>query len=177
MISAPIIITPPTGDVVDLQAVKLFLRADGSALDDEIRTYMRAVVADIERMTATRLARQVVELRADSFDDLSHLSVGPVVSIVSIVYQDVEGASQTLADDNYELFGAALANGIRPKFGKAWPIARAVSGAVRVQLDIGYDADTLPANLDLALKMAVRSKFDGTPYDLFAATINDRIWL
>lgn len=176
MLSAPIVIEPATGDIIDLAAMKLFLRIDGSALDDEIGMHVMAVVADIEQMTSTRLADQVVEIRADRFADLDHLSVGPVQDIVQLRYQDVSGVETNLAPDAYELFGAGLAMGIRPSQGNVWPSTRPVAGPIAVQLQVGY-GDALPANISMAIKMAVRSRFDGTPFDLFGATVNDRLWL
>ncbi|EPR09876.1 hypothetical protein M527_07040 [Sphingobium indicum IP26] len=177
MLSAPIVITPPTADVIDLEEVKLFLRYDGTELDGEIADHVRAAVAEIERTTATRLADQVVEVRCDRFADLSHLQVGPVSAIVSIAYEDPGGVATTLAADAYELVGAGLEMGVRPAFGYSWPATRAAAGVIAVRLQVGYAADALPATLKLALKMLVRSKFDGTPFDLFEATVNDRIWL
>ncbi|HKY80267.1 MAG TPA: phage head-tail connector protein [Sphingobium sp.] len=177
MLSAPIVITPPEGDVVDLEAVKTFLRVDSSALDDEIAGYIRAAVTEIERITSTRLAEQVVEIRADRFADLDHLTIGPVTGIVSIIYQSTSGTSETLVEESYELFGAGLETGIRPAFGHAWPAARGAAGVIAVQLEVGYSAETQPASIDLALKQLVRSKFDGTPFDLCTVLVNDRIWM
>ncbi|MBB6191193.1 putative phiE125 gp8 family phage protein [Sphingobium wenxiniae] len=175
MLSAPIVTTAPTDEPVDIDEVKLFLRVDGEALDAEIAGYVGAVVADIERMTSTRLASQVVEIRADSFADLARFNIGPVTDVVAITYEDGDGAQQTLSEDAYELFGSGLAMGIRPASGQSWPAVRPVAGAIAARLTVGY-AD-LPPSLALAVKMAVRSRFDGTPFDLFEATVNDRIWL
>lgn len=176
MLSAPIVIAPPTEDVVDLAAMRLFLRIDGTALDEEIGALVAAVVSDIERMTSTRLAEQVVELQADRFADLGRLPIGPVQEVVEIRYQDGAGAGQTIAADMYELVGAGLEQSIRCAFGHVWPSPRPVAGAISVQLRVGYGAD-LPAALSMAVKMEVRSRFDGTPFNLFDAIVNDRLWL
>jgi hypothetical protein len=127
-------------------------------------------------MTSTRLGDQVVEIRADRFADLLHLSIGPVQEILQIRYEDVSGVEIDMASDAYELFGAGLEMGIRPSPGNVWPSARPVAGPIAVQLQVGY-GDALPANISMAIRMAVRSRFDGTPFDLFEATVNDRIWL
>lgn len=176
MLSAPILLEGPTEDVVDLAATRLFLRIDGTALDGEIGDLVAAVVSDIERMTSTRLADQVVELRADRFADLARLSIGPVMDVIEIRYQDATGVENSIASDVYETIGAGLDMGIRASAGNAWPTARPVAGAITVQLRVGYGAD-LPASIAMAIKMEVRARFDGTPFNLFDAIVNDRIWL
>ena len=178
MLSAPIVITGPEGDVVELEPVKTFLRVDGDDLDEEIGAYIDATIADIERMTSTRLGEQVVELRADSFEDLEHLTIGPVNAVVAITYRDAAGDEVTIDQAEYELFGAGLEKGVRPKPGRRWPRGNALraSGAIGVRLNVGY-GDAIPPSISLALKMDVRGRFDGVPFDLFTATTNDRIWL
>lgn len=174
MLSAPIVITAPTGDIIDPAKMRLFLRIDGSDLDDEIAEYVAAVVGDIERMTATRLAEQTVEIQADRFLDLAHLTIGPIKSVESIQYQDMTGTVVELPASAYELFGADLARGVRPTFGQVLPSARV--GTIVVRLVVGY-GPCLPPSILLAIKEGVRSRFDGTSFDLFTATVNDRIWL
>lgn len=175
MLSAPITVEPPTVDVMELAALKLFLRIDGDELDGEVQDYLNAVVADVERMTSTRLADQVVELQADRFADLDHLTIGQVNEVAQVRYQNSAGAETILSADAYELFGAGLEKGIRPSFGHSWPATRSGSGVIAVQLAVGY-GENLPPSIALALKQAVRSRFDGTAFDLSAATVNDRIW-
>ncbi|WP_370171875.1 head-tail connector protein [Sphingobium abikonense] len=92
MLSAPIVVTPPEGDVIDPAKMKLFLRIDGDDLDGEIADYVTGVAAEIERMTSIRLQEQVVQIQADNFDDLRHLNVGPVAEVVSLSYRDRSGA-------------------------------------------------------------------------------------
>ncbi|MEA3543227.1 MAG: hypothetical protein U9R77_14065 [Pseudomonadota bacterium] len=174
MLSAPIVVTPPEGDVIDPAKMKLFLRIDGDDLDGEIADYVTGVAAEIERMTSIRLQEQVVQIQADNFDDLRHLNVGPVAEVVSLSYRDRSGAEIAVADGAYELFGTDLDRGIRPAPGLSWPVPAA--GSVRVTMKVGY-GESLPPSLSIALKEAVRARFDGTSFDLFAATVNDRIWL
>lgn len=174
MLGAPIVVTPPEGDIIEPAKMRLFLRIDGTDLDDEIPGYVAAVAGDIERMTSTRFQEQIVEIHADSFADLLSLNIGPVKGIVSVQYRDRGGAEVTIDAGSYELIGSGLAMGIRPVPGASWPTRWPAD--VRVRLQVGYGED-LPPALSLALKEAVRARFDGTAYDLFAATVNDRIWL
>lgn len=174
MLSAPSIVTAPEGDVIDLAKIRLFLRIDGEDLDGEIADYVLAVAGDIESMTSTRFRDQVVELSADGFPDLLNLNIGPVNEVVAVWYRDRDGIDQLIDPAVYELFGSQLAKGVRTAPGKSWPSIGAAR--IRIALQVGYGMD-LPPSLSLALKEAVRSRFDGTPYDLFLATVNDRIWL
>lgn len=175
MLSAPIVTAPPTAQLVSMPEARTYLRIEQGELDTELEGYIASATADIENMTSTRLAPQTVELLADSFADLAHLSVGPVQSVVSIAYRAVDGTTVYLLEEVYELFGAGLDRGVRPQAGRSWPALRPVSGAIAIRLAVGYPA--LPAHLKHALKEAIRSKFDGSPVDLFSLTINDRIWL
>lgn len=175
MLSAPVLIVAPTTKLISLQDARTYLRIDEGSLDTELEGYIASATSMIESMTSTRLALQTVEILADRFADLARLPIGPVQSVVSIQYQDVRGEAAELDDDVFELFGAHLERGIRLKVGQSWPAARAVTGAIAVRLVVGYT--TLPGHLKRALLDSIRQQFDGTPVDLFTATVNDRIWL
>jgi len=175
MLSAPVLITPPTARLVTLQEACTYLRLEEGSLDTELEGYIASAISDIERMTSTRLAPQTVEILADSFSDLSHLTIGPVQSVTSIQYQDLAGDSVDLDGSIFELFGAHLARGVRLRVGATWPTVRAVPAVITVRLLVGYPA--LPGHLKRALLDAIRQQFDGSPADLFTATINDRIWI
>jgi uncharacterized phiE125 gp8 family phage protein len=173
MLSAPIVVTPPSEAAIALALVKQFLRVDGDAFDIEIGVHLAGAVAAIEQMTGTYLTGQEVEVTADSFDDLDHLQVGPVNAIVSLTYVGVDQVARTLAADQYVLTGAALARGIAPARGRAWPAIAAGADPITVHLDVGYES--LPASLQAALLILVRSRFDGEAIDISAMIVNDRI--
>ncbi|HEX7852319.1 MAG TPA: hypothetical protein VF503_01325 [Sphingobium sp.] len=173
MLSAPIVITPPTGEVLALDAVKTFLRVDGPDLDVEIEGYVAAAIVEVEQLTGVRLAPQVVEVRADRFEDLEHLHVGPATGVASITYRDFAGVVLTVDPDDYELVAADLSAGIFASFALHWPDAPHTGGAIKVQLEVGYAE--VPADLRLALLLSIRAKFDGTPCDLFSLTVNRQI--
>lgn len=160
---------------VSLPDVRAYLRIEDSDLDVDLRGAIDAAIADMEAMTSTRLAPQVVEIHADGFRELDRLPVGPVSDIVEIGYEDSAGAAQLLDASVYELFGSGLERGIRPAFGQTWPSLRPVAGAVRVRLAVGYPK--LPRHLARALLDVVRARFDGSPIDVFSLIVNDRIWM
>jgi uncharacterized phiE125 gp8 family phage protein len=148
--SAATLVTPPAAPAIALATLKEFVRVDGDDYDAQLEAFAAAAVDHIEMMCSIRLAPQGVELLADEWADLANLPIGPVTDIVSIHYADVAGAEQLLDAGSYELAGADLATGIRPSFGSTWPIARAIAGAIRVTLTVGY-VDPPPAVLAAAL--------------------------
>ncbi|BBF70194.1 head-tail connector protein [Sphingomonas bisphenolicum] len=175
MLSAPTVIIAPTAKLVTLPEACAYLRLEEGSLDTEIEGYIASAISDIERMTSTRLAPQTVDILADRFSDLAHLAIGPVQSVTSIRYQNQDGDSFDLDETIFELFGAHLDRGIRLRAGATWPAVRSVTAVITIRLVVGYPI--LPAHLKRALLDAIRQQFDGSPVDLFTATINDRIWL
>jgi uncharacterized phiE125 gp8 family phage protein len=178
MWSAPITVTPPTGEVVTLEQAKTYLRVDGTALDDQITQFIKAAIATVEVTSSTRLLTQTVKLSADSFADLEVLPIGPVVTINEVQYLDTVGALQTLDPSSYEQFGAGLEVGIRPAINCTWPQIRPVVGAIRVTMTVGYGAAAdVPADLWLAIVRLVRGMLDDEPADVSAELVNHRVWL
>jgi len=177
--SAAVTITPPAAEPIDTETAKVFLRIDGDDQDAEIAVYVAGARAEVERVTSTRLIEQTVELSADSFADLDHLPIGPVISVTSVAFRDSAGAPTTIDSAVYERFGAGLENGIRPVPGATWPGAGTMKGAITVRLVVGYGAsiDALPADLVLALYKVLRAEAEGTPAALDEQLVNHRIWL
>lgn len=148
--SAPTLVTAPASPAIARDQLKEFVRIDGADFDAQIDLFAAAAVDHIEKMCSIRLAPQSVELLADAWSDLAALPIGPVTDVETIHYVDVAGAEQLLDPSRYELAGADLATSIRPAFGSTWPSARAITGAIRVTLTVGY-AELPPALLAAAL--------------------------
>lgn len=148
--SAPTLVTAPASPAIALDQLKEFVRVESDEFDAQLAFFAAAAVDHIEGLCSIRLAPQAVQLLADSWSDLDHLPIGPVTDIVSIHYLDVAGAEQLLEPARYELTGADLETGIRLSVGSIWPAARAVGGAIRVNLTVGYQ-DIPPAVLAAAL--------------------------
>lgn len=180
MWSAPVVVTPAASEPISLDEAKEFLRveADETAFDTEIGLHIAGARGQVEAVTGTRMFEQVLELKADSFADLSHLPVGPVIDVVSVTYIDTAGAEQTIASTDYELFGAMLEQGIRPVVNGSWPTPIGRTGAVTVQLTAGYGATQaeLPGQVVLAMLLQIRALFDDTSFDIAPWLVNHRIW-
>lgn len=181
MWQSPVIVTPPAAEPVTLDQAKEFLRVDDGddTFDTEIGLSIAGARNHIEAVTGTRLISQVVDLRADAFQDLALFKVGPVGAIDEITYVDRDGATHTLAADGYELTGAGLERGVRPAASTRWPIASTAGGAITVRASIGYgdDGDTVPGAVRLAILLKLRALFEGDAADIDYLLVNDRIWL
>lgn len=159
MWSEPVIVTPPDSDPVSLAEAKIFSRVDHDDEDAIIGTMIAAAVSCAEATTGTRLVAQQVRIAADRWSDLLQLPIGPVRSVVSVVYDDSNGVEQTLALEDYELFGGGLSQGIRPVFGGNFPSDRRNdAGSIRVTLSVGYDS--LPEGLKAALLLMVGDLYE-----------------
>lgn len=150
MWSAATLVTPPAAPAISRDQVKEFVRVDSTDFDAQLDIFAAAAVDHIEKMCSIRLAPQSIELFADEWADLSALPIGPVTDVETIHYIDVAGAEQLIDAARYELAGADLATSIRPSFGSAWPSVRAIAGAIRVTVTVGY-AELPPALLAAAL--------------------------
>lgn len=181
MWAPPVTTVAPAAEPVLLPAAKEFCRLDAAdtTFDTELNGYIAAVRDDVERTSGTRLITQTVQLKADCFADLPCLPIGPVQSVSSLKYVDTDGVEQTIAGEDYELFGAGLEQGLRPVFNGTWPAGAIRAKSITVVAVVGYGSagTALPQALYVALLRAVRGLFDGQPVDLAPLLANYRIWL
>ena len=177
----PVTISAPATGAVTLAAVKEFVRIadDDTSFDVELEATLDGVIAEVERLSATRLITQTVLIVSSTFDDLDALPIGPVQSVASVQHLDVTGAEQTLGSDAYRLTGGSLSWRILPAINSTWPSVSNAPDAVRVTVIAGYGPapESIPANIRAAILRATRAQFDGTSFDLEPLLVNDRIWL
>lgn len=177
MLSDAITIGEPANGPLALADAKSFLRVDGAALDTEIAIMVAAAHEDVEARTSLRLIDQVVELRAESFVDLEHLTVGPVQSVEEIRYVDASGVEQLLDAARYRLTGAGLDRGIVGVRRGALPSIPTAPDAIVVSLRVGYGADAtaVPQRLRWAMLMLIKAAFDDEKVDIEPQLVNLRI--
>ncbi|MFN3584840.1 head-tail connector protein [Phenylobacterium sp.] len=152
------VVTAPQ-PVVELVEAKDHLRVDHDDSDDLIAAYVQAATAHIDGpdgWLGRALGVQTLEARLDAFPcgELIALPYRPLTEIVSIKYDDGDGAERTVDADLYTLdpAGALLA------YGAAWPVARTRRGAVRVRYVAGY-ANGIPAPIKAAILLMVGDLF------------------
>jgi uncharacterized phiE125 gp8 family phage protein len=175
----------PESEPVSVADAKLHLQVEHSADDTYIGQCIASARAYVESMTATRLVTQTVVLRTDTWADFQRLPVGPIVSISSIAYTDVDGASQTLSTNVYEARLYGLEPEIVLKHNQTWPTIR--DGSLIIVTAVAGYATIDPAILH-ALKILIadfygqRESFGNAPKAEIAASVeallsNHRIYL
>lgn len=164
----------PEAEPVSVSDAKLHLQVEHSADDTYIGQCIASARGHIEDMTGTRLMSQTVVLRTDTWSDLQRLPVGPIVSITSITYTDVDGVSQTLSTNVYEARLYGLEVEIVLKHNQTWPTIRQGS-LIIVTAVAGYA--TLPPAILHALKILIadfyaqRESFGTAPKAEVAASV------
>lgn len=174
------LITAPTEEVVTLAEAKANLRQTSNQFDDLIQALIDSAVAQLDPASNGWLGRalrpQTWELRSDGFpygyygsgydrnfrrNDFLELPYPPLISVVSVKYDDRNGAEQTLVQDtDFRVIGGGLRKScIAPVFNSVWPSARCDVESVRVQFKCGYataSPDPLPQPIKQAVLLAVR---------------------
>lgn len=97
------LITAPTEYPVTRVEAKLHCRVDATDEDSLIDSYIAAATNHVELYTGRAIMAQTWELVLDDFSDSILLPKGPVQSITSVKYYDIDSALQTLATDQYTL--------------------------------------------------------------------------
>ncbi len=132
-------VTTAPAPVFTADDVKKHLRVDEDDEDSLIADYLEAAERQVETELAIGLLSQTLELRLDWFPARRiRLPRPPLISITSITYTDNDGASQTLATDQYTVNTFTTPGEIVEAWGKSWPTTRDVPNAVVVTYVAGY---------------------------------------
>jgi len=136
-----LLITAPTAEPVTLAEAKLHLRVDDNADDVLIGALITAARQHAEHDTRRALVTQTWKLVLDAFpESVITLDRAPVSAVVSVVYTDPDGVSQTLAPGGYQLDDITEPCRLVPAYGSSWPATRAQLNAVAVTYTCGYGA-------------------------------------
>lgn len=174
MLGAPVTIAPPTGELISIEAAKLYLRLDDDVLDQEVQMTVASAIGDVEQLTGARLLTQTVRFTADSWLDLRHLRVAPVASIEQVAYRNAAGEDQDLDPASFRLVGAPFEQSLLP----TRPLPSVQGDSIEVTAIVGYGADceAVPAVLLYACYASLRAKFEDKTADLTALTLNHRFF-
>lgn len=150
-----VVITEPTA-ILPLADAKAHLAIDaGDTNDDEkITAYVAAATEHVDGPAGwlgRSLGKQTLELRSCGFPTWISLPYGPVLSVVSIKYDDTDGAEQTLDPSLYVEYGGVIC----PAANTAWPATRSGPESVRVQYEAGYADGKVPTPIIQAIKLMV----------------------
>lgn len=170
-----VLVTPPTAEPLALADVRAHLRIDSDdfSQDATINILMLAARRYAESYTGRSLMTQHWQAVADRFpgwyplvgapwnayvpapvlnqhidDQTIKLGRGPVQSVESITYVDLNGVTQTLDPSTYIFDNSDLMQRVAPAYGTVWPVARQQLGAVRINFTAGAaTAAAVPATI------------------------------
>lgn len=137
----PVDVAAPGTEPVTVAQAKLQCRVATSvtSFDTEFTRLITAARSHVEAVCGVRFAQRAgVAMKCDSFDDFDYLPDGPI-SAVAVTYVDVDGATQTLSTDVYELRASGLEAAIVLKYNQSWPSIRPGS-QITVTATIGATA-------------------------------------
>lgn len=104
---------------------------------------MGSFIAAARAHAEQELGRYLVTQTLDAyFDEFPHcgFTLPPLQSITAITYTDTDGATQTLAADQYFVDAVSKPARIEPAYGVYWPSTRQQKNAVKVRFVAGYGA-------------------------------------
>lgn len=125
---------------ISITEMKHALRLDtvDAAGDAEIEAIIGSATKQFENETSVRLVIATEQLKLDRFPDVIELRRSPIHSVLSIKYQDINDAEQTLSSTKYEVDSRSLTGRIVPVFGEIWPSTYETLDAVTVEFTAGH---------------------------------------
>lgn len=148
---------------ITLAQAKQHLNVDTSDDDAVITMLIAAARQYAEQLTRSSFITQQWSLVLDAFPCYAQfLEHGPVQSIASITYLDMNNTAQTVAPANYAVELTGLLARVAPKFGQIWPPTLPQIGAVTVSFTAGYGptANDVPAGLVHWMKMRIGTLYE-----------------
>jgi uncharacterized phiE125 gp8 family phage protein len=170
------LVTAPTVDPVTETEAWNHLRIDltGSppvpvADRDRIALLLKAAVADLDGRNGwlnRALITQTWELQLEMFppNEIA-LPLPPLQSVVSVKYDDVNGAEQTVPVSDYKVDTTSRGGRIVLVTGKSWPATLDQIHAVRIQFTAGYgdSAADVPEDIKAAVLLHLEILYDANP--------------
>lgn len=140
-----VLIEGPSIEPIDLAEVKKHLRFTPTSEDTLIDTYISMARQYFEQYTGLALIEQTWETRIEAFpgglntwDTAISLGKSPVIDLLSVVYDDSDGAEQTVDTGDYalDLLSAPGLSVVRPV--SSWPSSAGTLGSVRLRYRAGF---------------------------------------
>lgn len=155
-----VIVTVPPERVVSVDVAKQHLRVDGDDDDFLIGAFIDAATAHIDGpdgWLGRAIGVQTLEAGLDGFVcDPITLPYPPTLSVIGIVYDDIDGVERTLDPATYEFRAGVIGSA----WGKSWPSTRAYRGSsrsVRITYRAGYEV--IPPPITVAILLMVGDMF------------------
>lgn len=148
------VITPPAA-VLTLEQLRRHCKIDPpdatNDADDDLTAALAGAHATAQHYTRISIGSQTLELALDAFPDgCIQLLQGPVTSITSVKYIDLDGDEQTLDTSLYSLDDYSVPAWLLPAVDTEWPDTLETANAVKVRYVAGA------ASIDGAVAQALR---------------------
>lgn len=154
--------TAPAVQPLSLADAKAHLRVTGSDDDADITAIIKAATAWVEQYTGRALITRTYQYGLRAFGGWISLPAPPLLSVDAITYVDTDGATQTLAANQYQVDTLSEFGLIEPAYNVTWPDTRDQANAVIVEYQAGYGgyAATIPGDIVAALKLVVGQLYE-----------------
>jgi uncharacterized phiE125 gp8 family phage protein len=152
-------VTAPAVSPISLAEAKAQMRVEGNDDDTIIQRLIDAAVAfvDVQGVLGRAMITQTWAEWIAPNPSTVLLSIGPVQSVSSIKYYDIDGVLQTATLADFNVFGTPNRITITPKTSKAWPITQTRDDAIKIEYVVGYGSTSasVPQTVRHALLMLV----------------------
>lgn len=156
------VITPPSA-VLTLEQLRRHCKIDPpnatNDADDDLSAALAGAHATAQHYARISIGSQTLELALDAFPDGGiQLLQGPVTSITSVKYIDLDGDEQTLGSSLYSLDDYSAPAWLLPAVDTEWPDTLETANAVKVRYVAG--ASTIDGAVAQALRLLTGLYFD-----------------
>lgn len=161
------VVTAPAALPVTIAEAKAFSRISIDDDDTLLTALITTATAHAEHFTGLRFVTQTLDLYLDSFPGMyGTINVpGPVASITSIKYIDMDGDEQTMDSADYITDLISNPARITPAYEGEWPETREQVNAVVVRFVQGGETSACPEEAKTFIKAYVGHVYDGLTGD------------
>jgi uncharacterized phiE125 gp8 family phage protein len=135
---AIVVYTDPATEPITLAEAKLNCRVDHNDENDLLNMLIAAARQHAETILHRAIITQTLDAYFDEFP--SEFALPPMQSVTAITYVDLDGATQTLAANQYTVDAVSQPSRITPAYAVTWPATRNQTNAVKVRFLAGYGA-------------------------------------
>jgi uncharacterized phiE125 gp8 family phage protein len=151
-------IVAPTDYPVTLVEAKAQCRVDQSDEDTLLNGLIAAATDYVEQYTGTAIMAQTWATYYDAFTDAMTMPHGPVQSVTSVKYYDVDGVLQTASPTIYDTDLASNPQWVVRVSTETWPDTIDVVNAVAIEYVSGYV--TVPPSIKHAILLLISQWYD-----------------
>lgn len=167
------LITPATALPVAIADLRAYCGIEDDSRDGLLAKLAKGATARVQNIVDRSLAAEGWRLTLDRFSDAIELSRGPVVAVAGVTYADADGAPQTLDPAVYTLDLVSNPQWLVLNADEAWPETLDAVNAVSIDFTAGYDADSLPGDLALAVMMLTAHYFENRGVVNVGSSVSD----